>query len=63
VSGPTAAAKINGHDGIDGLAVNRVVLAHADPAIAVLIDHAVGVTPMPHASRRLGRERPRLGPV
>jgi hypothetical protein len=61
VSGPTAAAEIDGDDGIDRLALDGVVLAHADPAVTALIDHAVGEAPLPPALRRLWRERPRLG--
>src|SRR5262249_58316606 len=61
VSGPTATAEIDGDDGIDRLAVDGVVLAHADPAATVLIDHAVGEAPLPLVRGRLGRKRPRLG--
>src|SRR5262249_27495047 len=60
VSGPTATTEIDGDDGIDGLAVDGVVLAHADPAATVLIDHAVGEAPLPLARGRLGRKRLRL---
>jgi hypothetical protein len=59
LSGPTA--EIDGDDGIDRLAVDGVVLAHADPAATALIDHAVGEAPLPRAARGLGRECPRLG--
>src|SRR5262249_9847346 len=61
VPGPAAAAEIDGDDGIDRLAVDGVILAYADPAATALIDHAVGVAPLPPAPRRLGCERPRLG--
>src|SRR5262245_22387580 len=61
VSAPAAVAEIDGDDGIDWLAVDGVILAHADPAVTALIDHAVGVAPLPPTPRRLGRERPRLG--
>src|SRR5439155_22497968 len=59
VSGPAAWAEIDGDDGIDRLAVAGVILAHADPAAAARVDHAVRETPLP-TSRRLGRERARL---
>src|SRR5207302_7116881 len=61
VSGPARCAEIDGDDGIDRLAVGGVILAHADPAVAARIDHAVGIAPLPPARGRLGRERPRLG--
>jgi hypothetical protein len=61
VSGPAAVAEIDGDDGIDRLAVDGVFLAHADPAVMALIDHAVGEAPLPPARGRLGRERLRLG--
>src|SRR5262249_7159109 len=61
LSGPAASAEIDGDDGIDRLAVDGVILAHADPTVTALIDHAVGEAPLPPAPRRLGRERPRLG--
>jgi hypothetical protein len=61
VSAPAAVAEIDGDDGIDRLTIDGVILAHADPAAAALIDHAVGVAPLPPAPRRLGRERSRLG--
>src|SRR5262249_3975636 len=61
VSGPDAVAEIDGDDGIDRLALDGVVLAHADPAATALIDHAVGEAPLPLARGHLGRERPRLG--
>src|SRR5262249_43398347 len=63
VSRPAAAAEIEGDDGIDRLAVDGVILAYADPAATALIDHAVGVAPLPPAPRRPGCERPRLGPA
>ena len=61
MSRPAAVAEVDGDDGIDRLAVDGVILAYADPAATALIDHAVGVAPLPPAPRRIGRERPRLG--
>jgi hypothetical protein len=61
VSGPAAVAEIDGDNGIDRLAVDGVILAHANPAAAALIDHAVGEVPLPPARGRLGRERLWLG--
>src|SRR5258708_30975591 len=49
--------KVNRNDRVDRLPVAAMVLAHADPAIARLVDHAVGKAP---AARRRGwcrRER------
>ena len=67
-SGPLAAlarvrrgCEIDGDDGIDRLAVDRVILAHADPAVAAMVDHAVGKPPLAPARGRRGRERLRLG--
>jgi hypothetical protein len=56
VSRPAAVAEVDGDDGIDRLAVDGVILAHADPAAAALIDQAVGETPLPPARGRLGRQ-------
>jgi hypothetical protein len=61
VSGPAASAGIDRDDGIDRLAVDGVILAHADPTITALIDHAVREAPLPLARRRFGREWARLG--
>ena len=61
VSGSAAVAEIDGDDGIDRFAVDGVILAHADPAAAPLIDDAVGEAPLPLARGRLGRERLGLG--
>jgi hypothetical protein len=61
VSGPAAVAEIDADDGIDRLAVDGVVLAHADPAATALIDHVVGEAPRTPARGRFGRERLRLG--
>ena len=61
--GLAAAVEIDGDDGIDRLAAERVILAHADPAIAAVIDHAVGEPPLPVARGRLRRQRLRRGPV
>src|SRR4029453_1308529 len=52
VSGPAAVAEIDGDDGIDRLAVDGVILAHADPAATALIDHAVGEAPLTPARGR-----------
>src|SRR5262249_40910673 len=60
LSGPAASAEIDGDDGIDRLAVDSVILAHADPTVTALIDHAVGEAPLPPAPRPPRRERPRL---
>src|SRR5262249_53467037 len=38
--------EIDGHDGVHCLATSRVVLAHADPAITIAIDDAVGKSPL-----------------
>src|SRR5262249_1159443 len=61
VSGPAASAEIDGDNGIDRLAVDGVVLAHADPAATALINHAVREAPLPPGPRGFGRERARLG--
>ena len=42
VSRPAAVAEIDGDDGIDRLAADGVILAHADPAATALIDHPGG---------------------
>ena len=41
----------------------RVVLAHADPALAARVDHAVGEPPLPVARGRRRRQRLRRGRV
>jgi hypothetical protein len=59
--GPRVAVEVDVDDAIDRLAVEGVILAHADPAVPALIDDAVGKAPLPPARGRLGRERLRLG--
>ncbi len=49
--------EINGNDGVDRLAARRVVLAHADPAIASAIDDAIGISPLMFAIARSRRQR------
>jgi hypothetical protein len=61
VSGPAASGEIDGDDGIDRLAVDGVILAHADPAATALINHAVREAPLTPARGRLGRECLGLG--
>jgi len=56
VSRPAGVAEVDDDDGIDRLAIDGVILAHADPAAAALVDHAVGETPLPAARGRRGRE-------
>ena len=58
--GPAIVAEIDGYNGINRLAVHRVILAHADPAATVRVDHPVGEAPLPSARGGLGRERLRL---
>ena len=55
--------EIDGDDGVDRLAAGGVILAHADPAIAAMIDHPVGEPPLPVTRRRLRRQRLRHGCV
>ena len=62
-TGLAIAVEIDGDDGIDRLPAERVILAHADPAVAALVDHAVGEPPLPVARGRLRRQRPRRGPI
>ena len=47
-----AAAEIDRDDGVDRLAPGGVILAHADPAVAAMIDHPVGEPPLPVTRRR-----------
>ena len=63
VPGLAPIVEVHRDDGIDRLAVDRVILAHADPAVAALVDHAVGEPPLPVARGRLRRQRLRRGPV
>ena len=62
-TGLAIAVEIDGDDGIDRLAAERVILAHADPAVAAVIDHAVGEPPLPVARGRLRRQRLRSGRI
>ena len=45
-------AEIDGDDAIDRLAFDGVVLAHADPAVAAMVDHAIGKPPVAPARER-----------
>ena len=53
--------EVDGNDCIDRLTVRRVILAHADPAPAAGIDHAIGEPPVPSRRWRRWSERLRLG--
>ena len=59
--GRVGGGEVDGDDGIDRLAGDRVILAHAEPALAARVDHAVGKTPLAPARGRRGRQRLRLG--
>ncbi len=59
-SGFTAGmVEIDGDDRVDRLALDRVILAHADPATAAVVDDAIGEPPVTRGRRE--RHRLRLG--
>ena len=53
--------EFDGDDGIDRFARDGVILAHADPAVAAMVDHAVGKPPISPRRGRCWCERLRLG--